>query len=421
MFSAQPSHREIGAALFFTAAMLLGAVLLTALSYQDVRRFDFVDLYTGGLIICQGNGSKLYDLHEQAKVQATVFKRKHVLIYMQPPFEALFWAGLARLSFLRAYVVWGVVNISLWMLFVYLMRPCAPVPRQTFQYFIVCFGFFPLWVALLQGQTSILLLVLYTLTFLSLRRGRDFRAGLFLGLGLFKFPLVLPFALICFLRRKWKLMAGFGLAATMLGGISIAAVGPAGVLSYINLLIETIRHPATMTPWNMPTMRDFFSAVVGGRVAVKWVSATSALVSMVLILFTAWRWWRGDRRGGRGSLSLVFAVALGVSIVTGFHLNTHDLSPMLLPVLLVIGSPQASVKSSWRLLLTVSILILYTPPVYLLLSMWRRMYLLWLCLLTFVVGAFGLLERSSSGESWGDGSTSMNMPESLKTTSRSST
>jgi hypothetical protein len=284
------------------------------------------------------------------------------------------------------------------MLFAYLIRPHAPVPKQTFRYFILCFGFYPLWVALIQGQTSVLLLVLYSLTFLSLKRKQDFRAGVFLGLGLFKFQLVLPFALICVLRRKWRLMGGFAAAALLLGALSTIAVGPAGVVSYVKFLIDTVRHPANpayigIVPSDMPTLQGFFTFLMTGTITPKWINAAVALASVFLILFTAWWWRREDQREGDASLGLVFAVALVITLLTGFHLLAHDLSPMLLAVLLAIGSSQWSEPSGWRLVLNASIVPLYLPPVFWLLFHWSRVCLLFPILVAFVLAAFCLARK----------------------------
>ena len=78
--------------------------------------------------------------------------------------------------------------------------------------FLAALAFFPISYALMQGQDSIMLLALYCLAYVALRRGRDLQAGIWLGLGLFKFHLVLPFVLILFLRRRWRAVLGVGIS-----------------------------------------------------------------------------------------------------------------------------------------------------------------------------------------------------------------
>lgn len=332
-----------------------------------VYRSDFGTLYSAGLIVRQGNGSKLYDLDEQTRVQELVLDRKGILPFVHPPFEALIFAPLTRFSFFPAYLLWGLINISLWIYLTYLIRSVAPRPQQTFQYLILCFGFFPLLINLYQGQTSLLVLVLYSLSFISLKRNQDFRAGVFLGFGLLKLQVVLPFALICFLCRKWKLIFGFSVAVLLLGALSILVVGPAGVVSYIHLVIDIVKHPsnpayAITKPWDTASIRGFFGFLLVGRVSPKWINTAVTCSSASLIVFTAWRWRREQERQGSASLQFGFAAALAASLVTTFHFFTHDLSLMLLAVLLVIGTSQWKEKSKLRLVMGACVLLLYTLP-----------------------------------------------------------
>ena len=394
-----PTRNEVRIALGLTATLLFYVVLLSAV-LNDLRGFDFTAYYRGGLIIRQGNASRLYDLGEQARIERQLFNRGDFLIDPHPPFEALWFAALARLSCVKAYVLWGAINVLLWLFFQHLLRPHTPIPRNSYRYFLLCSLFFPLWAALIQGQTSVLLLLLFSLTFVFLKRGKDFRAGVFLGLGLFKFPVVFPFALICFLRSKWRLMAGFAAAASLLGVLSVIAVGPVGVRSYANLLIDIVRNPDTpayggMRAWEkMPTVKGFFATLLTGRLGTVYISVLVAAVSASLVLFAAWRWRQEDGDRGGNSLGLMFAAALAVSQVAAPHLYTHDLSLMLLAVLLVIGSSQWSEESGQRVVLTAVIVILYTPPVYVLLLPWKAMYILAPVLVAFALAAISLARKA---------------------------
>jgi hypothetical protein len=251
----------------------------------------------------------------------------------------------------------------------------------------------------MQGQTSVLLLLLFSLSFVCLKRGQDFRAGVFLGLSLLKFPIVLPFALICFLRSKWRMMAGFAVAASLLALLSVIAVGMAGVRSYVNLLIDMVRNPEnpaywSIMVWKMPTVRGFFAALLTGRVAAGHISILAEAVSTLLILFAAWRWRQEDRDQGGNSLGLMFAAALAVSLVAAQHLYMHDLTLLLLAVLLVVGSPRWSQKSRQRAVLTSIMVILYCPPVYAVLLRWQEVYILAPVLVVFALAAISLARRA---------------------------
>jgi hypothetical protein len=399
-----PTRIEVRIAVGLAAALLFFVVILNAVR-SDIGSFDFACFYTGGVIVGQGNASQLYDLDEQARIEREVVHRTKLLIFTHPPFEALLFAALARLSYLKAYVLWGAINVCLWVLFQHLLRRQTRIPENPYRYLLLCSLFFPLWTVLILGQITVFLLLLFALTFLCLQRGQDFRAGIFLGMGLFKFPIVLPFALICFLRGKWRMMAGFAATISLLVVLSVIAVGPAGVRSYANLLIDILRsqeNPAyrTMRVWDeMPTIKGVFAAPLTGRLPTVWLSVLTALVSAALVFFAAWRWRQEDQRPNANSSNLMFAGALAVSLVVAAYMYAYDLTLMLLAILLVIGSPQWSEKSGpeksgQRVVLTVIILILYCP-VYTLLLHGRAMYLLAPVLAAFALAAISLAKRNS--------------------------
>jgi hypothetical protein len=142
--------------------------------------------------------------------------------------------------------------------------------------------------------------------------------------------------------------------------------------------------------WEMPTVSGFFAMLLTGRLPAIYISVLAAAASASVVLFAAWRWRQEDRARGGNSIGLMFAAALAVSQVTAPHLYTHDLTLMLLAVLLVIGSSQWSQESGQRLVLTTTMVILYIPPVYFLLLRWQAMYILALVLVAFALAAISL-------------------------------
>jgi hypothetical protein len=394
-----PTRREVQVAVGLSATLLFSIILLTA-ALNGARRSDFTTLYTGALLIARGNASSLYDLGGQSRIQRQLFNRKDLLPYVHPPFQALLLAPLAGLSPDKGYILVGVINVLLWVFFQHLLRRYSPVPMNPYRYILLCSLFPPLWVALLQGQSTVLLLMLFSLTYVCLRRGQEFRAGVFLGLGLYKFPIVLPFALICLLSGKWRLIAGFAAVGSLLGMLSLVAVGPSGVWAYAKLLIDILGNPDKPAYWSMrlcewmPTARGFFSVLLAGELSAVYIKALAGAVSIALVFLVALRWRLEGRAPGEGSLGLMFAAALVISQVTAPHLYLHDLTLMLLPVLLVIGSSQWSGKSAQRAIIVGATVTLYAPPVYVLLLRWKAMYALAPLFVAFALAAISLAKRA---------------------------
>lgn len=221
------SRREIQIALAMTVLLVVGVLLFCA-AFDHPQDFDFAGCYSAGLISRQAGTAKVYDVQRQIQVQRSALGRTQLLLYAYPPFHAALFAQLARFPYVTAYIIWGCLDIALWTFFVCLMRRYAPIPRDPLRYFMLCFLFLPAWAAMVLGQNSLILLVLYMLSFICLRHRHEFWAGVFLGLGLAKYQLVLPFVLILLLRGKWRAIAGFGLACSVFVALCFWTAGSAG-------------------------------------------------------------------------------------------------------------------------------------------------------------------------------------------------
>src|ERR1700693_1328941 len=195
------THRKL--ALYFSAMILLhGCVLWPARQCIPEGLTDFTIFYTAGHMLRDGHGARLYDDALQESLQRSFSPRAFenrgtILPYNHPPFEAVLFVPLAGFSYLTAYVIWLAVNLALLFSALLLLRKRLTALGKTPLHLWILGGlaFFPIFMALIQGQDSILLLFLYCVAFVGLCRGAELSSGSALGLGLYKFHLVLPFIL----------------------------------------------------------------------------------------------------------------------------------------------------------------------------------------------------------------------------------
>jgi len=154
--------------------------------------------------------------------------------YMHAPFEALLFVPFTTLPITRAYLAWNGANLGVLVAFVFLLRRHLAGLKQCSRVFPIMFllGFFPIFNALVEGQDAIVLLLLYGLVFVALRSTAWFEAGAWLGLGLFRLHLVLPFFLFMVLLKRWRVVAGFATSAIVLVLISGLIVGWQGIVNY---------------------------------------------------------------------------------------------------------------------------------------------------------------------------------------------
>jgi glycosyl transferase family 87 len=388
-------------ALIGAAILLAGAVLWSANS-PNVEKTDFSLTYVGARMILQGQGHHLYDISLQRRVRDGLFNHPVPLFYEHPPFEALLLSPLAGLSFRTAYLLWGSFNALVWMLLIFFLRPYLPWPREDLGYLCLWLIFAPLAVALYQGQSSVLLLALYAITFTQLKSQREFAAGAALGLGLVKFQFVLPFALIFIFRKRWRFLYGFVTSGLILGLLSLATVGKAGLVEYVQFLMNIASHPQNISygsAVDMPTLHGFFYAILGQKISPMELNIVVALLSILLLSLVAWRW----QSVANSAPDLAFAAAIAASLLTGSHMFTHDFSPLLLAMflaashfLLVPFSSRAF--SGVRTAMISTLVVFWAFPIYFLCVAWHCLFLMCPILLLFVGCAL-----AGSKYAWQDG------------------
>ncbi len=377
---------EMTLGLLGAAVLLYGAVLWCAHG-PNAEKTDFSLTYVGARIVHQGLGSRLYDLDLQKQVRDSLFQHPNPLFFEHPPFEALMLSPLAALPFRTAYMLWGFVNATVWLLLIFLMRPHFPAPLEDLGYVALWLLFAPLGVALFQGQSSLILLALYAAAFVLLRQNSDFAAGAALGLGLFKFQFVLPFVLILVLRKQWRFLGGFCIAAVVLGILSLLTTGWHGIVTYVRFLLAIGTTPQNLSygsAVDMPTIDGFVYAMIGGRIGHLGLSISVLALSVALLLFIA-RNWNAPR--GSSADNLTFAAAVASSLLSGSHMFTHDFSPLLLAMFIALATLPPRSQRGLRAATLFTLVVLWLPPVYFVLVAFHDMYLMCPVLLLFALSA----------------------------------
>ena len=155
----------------FIAGMLCLHLLVFVNLRERIKRGypDFTVFYTAATILRAGLGHQLYDNHVQYEIQKQVVgdiaERRGPLPYIHPPFEALIFLPLSWLPYPQAFAVWDALNlIALFGVAVLLRRSVNALRRiPPWEFVIVSLAFFPVFDCFLQGQDSILLLLLCVL------------------------------------------------------------------------------------------------------------------------------------------------------------------------------------------------------------------------------------------------------------------
>jgi len=380
--------------LFAAAILLVGSVFWSA-NGPNVEKTDFSLTYVGARIVHQGIGARLYDITLQKQIRDSLFAHPNPLLFEHPPFEALLLSPLAALPFRTAYLIWGLFNAAVWLTLIWFLRLYLPTPHEDLGYLSLWLLFAPLGVALYQGQPSLMLLAIYALTFTSLKRDNEFVAGMCLGLGLFRFQFVLPFAFIFLVRRKWRFLGGLAFTSVFVGLWSLLAVGWNGIVSYVRFLWTIGNNPQNLSYGSgvdMPTIHGFVYALLGKSIGHTGLTLTVALLSVLLLVAVAVRWQSlsGHSSQCGSSLDLMFAAAVAASLVAGSHMFTHDFSPLILPMFLAVAgfsNSDATGSGALRVAMKLTLALFWFFPIYFLFVAWHCLYLMCPILLLFAYSA----------------------------------
>jgi hypothetical protein len=350
--------------IFLALIFALAAFAATRVA-ASLQGTDFPDFYCAARMLAEGHGHQLYDAELQRQYQARYAGRVGTL-YIHPPFEALLYLAMAWLPLRYAYLLWSLLNLAFLTVAARRLARELVLSRDWLVWFAASLTFVPVLLCLLQGQDSLLLLLLVVLAFVALRRDRAFVAGCWLALGLFKFHLVLPLALVLVLTQnrnaRSALAKGFTLVALALAGLSAAISGWSVFLVYPKFLLHLKAQPfAGIVPQAMANFRGlvyFFLHADQSTAAIAMLSILSAAALIKTLLD-----WKKQ-----SEFDLAFANTVVFALVVSYHLNPHDLSLLLLPIALVLNHwlkqrPRISEPARWMMLGLLGILFL--PPLHL--------------------------------------------------------
>lgn len=365
---------------FFVTLFCLGAMMLQWAVFWGarVRAFsgwpDFSIFYAAGLTIRQGQGAVLYSDAVQRQIQQGFIPQtlavRSPLPYNHPPFEALLYLPLTYASYPHAYVAWFLINVFLLGACMFLLRRWLSTLATTFPrlMFVIPLAFFPAADSLLQGQDSIVLLTLYCLAYVTFLRKQDLWAGVFLGLGLFKFHLVLPFAFVLLMKRRWRALTGILISASIEVAISWAIVGGNELLHYPIYVWQINRKqaPGVISPVNMPNLRGL---ILGWSGSSEILQVLLIIASFGLIIWAA-RQWEPARLSDGEAWNAGFSIALIATFLVGYHSYTHDMTILLLPILIMFERLLKIPLPKRATVLTILIAVLFFSPLYLFLNLY---------------------------------------------------
>lgn len=323
--------------------LLCGALfyIVAPLAFSPLRRGapilgDYLARYTAGRFVLDGAGSRLYEVGAQeAFQQRAAAAGDYLSLFVSPPFSALLYAPLAFLPYGQSALLWLACSLAFLVAAALLARPLVPVLGGRWALVIVvAAGAQPTLELLGSGQDSGLALLLWVGGMRLAVGRRDGAAGAVFALGLFKPQLFFLAPLVFLCLRRWRSLAGWCATAAGLGLVSLAVVGPTGLLGWLKLLRSPLYQEAAQQEqaWRMYSLSAFARSLAPSRYgpAAELLGLALGLTLVVSCALIAWR-----RRGpGVPQEALLWGFAAVTTILAAPHVLGYDLV-LLLPAALV--------------------------------------------------------------------------------------
>ncbi len=297
---------------------------------------DFGVFYTPGYMVRTHQVRDIYDFGKIRRNQSErVSPDSGAVPFLHPAYESLLFVPLSLLPYRIAYLVWAAVNFAVLAGVYLVLRPRLAhfsVLGPAWILPTLLLGFIPTAFAILAGQDSLLLVLILALAFRRVE-SNEFLAGLLLGLGMFRFQVLLPIVLLLLLWRRVRLVAGWITSSAAVLSASAAITGIRAQVQYLSLLRQM---GGALSYWpllrRMPNLHGLFAALGFGKVALVLVSA--ALAAAVAVI------------GWRQKAQQQFLFAISASCLVTYYIFLHDLSVLALPIL--VSMDGATAKRSWR-------------------------------------------------------------------------
>ena len=251
-----------------------------------------------------------------------------------PPFYYMLLSPLAMIPYAAASIVWLTMLCAVAGFTAYgFSRFYPPAQTHSGKCLIACFAFYPLLMSLNMAHKSVVLLLIFTATYLLLYHRRPFLAGVTFGCIAFKPHLAIVVGLAMLIKRQWRFVGGsmFSLAILLL----LSAV--AG----LDLCRDYF--------WQCLSLGDYSqtggyllteSHNLTGAIALSLGHSTLATVlGVILSIASVWLLsvtLRGPRDFRSRRFALQFSALILVTVLLSPHFYIYDLAILLLPLALLL-------------------------------------------------------------------------------------
>ncbi|MGC2108418.1 MAG: glycosyltransferase family 87 protein [Candidatus Korobacteraceae bacterium] len=328
---------------------------------------DFSCYYRSGKMVVSGAAAKIYDVSAQRQYDRELQKEIAPGKWLEyrpfnyPPFVLLVFAPLSLLPYHQAELAWYSLNAAMLLSLPFTMLGILGRGKLLAYAVVAPALFLPTEFALIQGQSSIMVLLALGLVIAKLVEGNEGSAGCALAIAMWKPQLALPMLVALVFAARWRAVAGFLGASVALFLASASMLGVRTTLGFPEAVLQFRRLPQGSGgdyPLAMPNIRGISYLLLRTRFPDGILQPLILVFSLALIILAAIAFKTQASR----NLGLACALVVTVTVMTSYHCYLHDLSLLILPFLLVAADVRWRGISAWPMVALLAISAVFIVP-----------------------------------------------------------
>ena len=304
---------------------------------------DYLQFYTAGVTLRQGESARLYDLAYQSELERKIIgpDLQSYHAFITPPFLAWLFVPFSWLPYGWSFILWsGLGLVGLWLSLKWLGLS-SPTKGLVWS-----LSWFPAFAAISFGQNGLLSLTILSLTYALWRKERGFTAGVVCSLILYKPQLALGIGLLWLIEwRHGHITSARSLAGLALGGGALAIMSfcllPEASLTYVDFarrVLPDLPSWQDFPIWHLHTVRGFWRLLLpeAKLPQLKWVADGLTGVCALIGVGGFWILWRNTSRkyNLQDRMPILYSLATCLTIWLTPHAMIYDWVILLIPATL---------------------------------------------------------------------------------------
>jgi hypothetical protein len=312
----------------------------------------------------------------------------HSLFLGPGPFPAVYILPFLALTTCSPVVGYGIWTLTGLALAYAVVRGMARSPSVGWGLILSGLLSFPIVMALVYGQLTMLFFYGFYRGYRSFEDGREFQAGMWCGALYLKPQYMVPLLLVLLLKRRWRALSGLVVAGMVVLLGSVAIVGPGGLRAQFETMramsgfrdVMWIVGPKFMINWR-GLLANFLPADVSDRTG-QLVTAILSIATVAVLPLV----WRGGWSARSDRFPTQMLATVIVMMLASYHNHSHSASLLLVP-----GMAVAARRDNPRWLVPILVGGLYAPVVVYFVTA-SMLYVIWL-LIALMLAALGIIVR----------------------------